>query len=80
MYALSNAKFLPKESILEGRGTDASNMHDEEAEEEDFSDDEQVIGWLRWLHWPLADLIGFIPCTSLSASRLDDLSHGLMCT
>lgn len=42
VYALSNANFLPKESIMEGKGTDASNQHDEEAEEEDFSDDEQV--------------------------------------
>lgn len=42
VYALKNAKELPREKIFEGKGTDASNNHDEEAEEEDFSDDEQV--------------------------------------
>ncbi|CAM9884908.1 unnamed protein product, partial [Pylaiella littoralis] len=41
VYALEDAKYLPKESIVEGRGTDASNVHDEEADEEEFSDDEE---------------------------------------
>lgn len=42
VYALKDAKALPKEKIFSGKGTDASNNHDEEAEEEDFSDDEAV--------------------------------------
>lgn len=46
VYALEDAKYLPKESIVEGRGTDASNVHDEEADEEEFSDDEEVCACL----------------------------------
>lgn len=45
VYALEDAKCLAAKSIeeaKEAKGTDASNQHDEEAEEEDFSDDEQV--------------------------------------
>ncbi|CAM9721954.1 unnamed protein product, partial [Ectocarpus sp. 6 AP-2014] len=41
VYALKNAQMLQKEKILNDKGTDASNCHDEEAEEEEFSDDEQ---------------------------------------
>lgn len=37
-----HAKFLAKERLQTTRGCDASNCHDEEAEEEDFSDDEKV--------------------------------------
>ncbi|CAM9090102.1 unnamed protein product, partial [Scytosiphon promiscuus] len=40
VYALKDAKALPRDKIFSGKGTDASNNHDEEAEEEDFSDDE----------------------------------------
>lgn len=43
VYALKNAQMLQKEKILNDKGTDASNCHDEEAEEEEFSDDELVI-------------------------------------
>lgn len=44
VYALKNhAKFLAKELLVpSGKGTDASNCHDEEAQDEEFSDDEQV--------------------------------------
>lgn len=44
VYALKDhAKFLAKELLIPtGKGTDASNCHDEEADEEEFSDDEEV--------------------------------------
>lgn len=44
VYALKgHAKYLAKELLVpNGKGTDASNCHDEEAEEEEFSDDEQA--------------------------------------
>lgn len=44
MYVLKNhAKYLAKELLVQrGKGSDASNKHDEEAEEEYFSDDQEV--------------------------------------
>ena len=47
VFALKSAKMLSEDSILKasGKGTYASNQHDEEVtnpEEQDFSDDEQV--------------------------------------
>lgn len=43
MYALKNhAKYLTADKLAKTSGTDASNCHDEEADEEEFSDDEKV--------------------------------------
>lgn len=44
VYVLKNhAKYLAKELLVpRGKGSDASNKHDEEAEEEYFSDDQEV--------------------------------------
>ena len=44
VFALKNhATYLAKELLIAcGKGTDASNCHDEEADEEEFSDDEQA--------------------------------------
>ncbi|CAM9696194.1 unnamed protein product, partial [Laminaria digitata] len=43
VFALKkHSTYLAKELLVpRGKGTDASNYHDEEAEEEEFSDDEQ---------------------------------------
>lgn len=45
VYAIKeHATFLTTEKLVTGKGSDASNCYDEEAQEEEFSDDEKV-GW-----------------------------------